>query len=119
MVMHSPCKGRNGFRVTEEAQKTFLMSDQFLNVAKLDEIYDLYFEDVFRFVSAFCNSIVAAEDITASVFLSVYNTFKYRPLPDDIKNMLLVTAKNEVADWLKRNESNWERISSIIDNNGK
>lgn len=77
----------------------------------LEEIYNKYYKDVFKFCLSMCGSSHTADDITSEVFLKAIkagNTFRGEC---SVKVWLCQIAKNTYYDFLRKNS----RVTAITD----
>lgn len=80
-----------------------------------EKIYEEYFEELYSFIWLLVfGRQEEAEFVTSEIFIKFYRSFRDRPLPDNIREWLFTTAREECKEYFKRKELNWSIIESKI-----
>jgi len=90
----------------------------YLRLSKKDKeafikTYDLYFNQIYRFVYFKVSIREDAEDITSSVFLKTWDHVQNKSIKDykTLKSLLYKVARNLIIDHYRKNSSQAEQIS--------
>jgi RNA polymerase sigma-70 factor (ECF subfamily) len=77
------------------------------------ETYDLYFDQIYRFVYFKVSSREEAEDLTSVVFLKTWNYVQTKSITDykTLKSLLYKVARNSVIDHYRKKSSQMEQVS--------
>lgn len=78
---------------------------------RFTRIFDLYYNDIYRFIYSYTLNIPETKDILQETFLKFYKNIS--KLPDDdiqIKKWLIKVASNQSKDYFK---SKWKSITSL------
>lgn len=83
------------------------------------KVYDLYFDDIYRFIYFKVNNREEAEDISSSVFLKTWNYIQNNNLGEfkSLKPFLYQVARNTVIDYY-RQKKELKDLSLDHENNG-
>lgn len=73
-------------------------------MAQLEELYNMYFKDVYHFIYSIANDKNIAEDITAETFLKALKSIQSFKGKSDIKTWLFQIAKNSYYSYLRKNK---------------
>jgi RNA polymerase sigma-70 factor (ECF subfamily) len=91
-------------------------------VTDFEKIYNVYYQDVFRFVMALCHDKGLAEDITQETFLKAIKNIKSFRKQCEFKVWLCQIAKNHYYTVYKQNkkyvhydQDNWEEKSDSFE----
>lgn len=86
-------------------------------MAELEEIYKLYFRDVYKFIYGLSRNKTVAEDITSETFLKALKSIDTFKGESDVKVWLFQIAKYTYYSYLRQNkkETSIESIGEIED----
>ena len=70
----------------------------------VEKIYNIYFEDIYKFMVSFTNDYHIAQDITSETFLKVVNNPDKFEGIENLKSYLFTVAKNTYINYYKRNK---------------
>ena len=73
-------------------------------MTEFDEIYNMYFKDVYYFVISLCNDEHIAEDVTSETYLKAINSIDKFKGNCDIRVWLFQIAKNSYYSYLRKNK---------------
>ena len=70
----------------------------------VEKIYNIYFEDIYKFMVSFTKNEQIAQDITSETFLKVINNPDKFENIENLKSYLFTIAKNTYINYYKRNK---------------
>ncbi|MBM7578717.1 sigma-70 family RNA polymerase sigma factor [Jeotgalibacillus terrae] len=81
----------------------------------IQEIYQRYVNDVYRYLLSLSKDRELAEDLTQETFIKVFGAFDYNP-PDSIKAWLFKVAYHTFIDYLRKNKHTQSAPPEVINN---
>lgn len=84
-----------------------------MGIASLEEIYRLYFNDVFRFILSMSRNETIAEDITSETFMKAMVSLDKFEGKCDIRVWLCQIAKNSYLHYLEKKENSCVSIDDV------
>lgn len=79
------------------------------------ELLNLYWNDVFRFISAKCNTDYETEDLTIKSFSRAFDKIHLYDSQYTFKNWLLTIAQNLFIDHYRAKQNNVEEVDITVD----
>ncbi|MCB0154161.1 MAG: sigma-70 family RNA polymerase sigma factor, partial [Anaerolineae bacterium] len=88
--------------VVDDTGATLLSRIQQHDQHALADVYDRYFDQIYRYLNYRLNEPEVAADLTAEVFLALVNTLKRdKPPQTSLSGWLYTVARNLAADYIK------------------